>query len=82
MTSHEPRGGVFDYQLIFQYSMFSSIIIYLKEVRAEIDRITWPSRRLTSIYTALVIALSIVVGAYLGFLDGMLAQGLDWILAR
>ena len=31
--------------------------------------VSWPTRRLTAVYTAVVVAISLVVAAYLGALD-------------
>lgn len=54
----------------------NTLITYLKETRAELDHITWPTQQQTVVYTVLVIALSLVVGAYLGLLDGVFT----WVL--
>jgi preprotein translocase SecE subunit len=62
--------------------MFSSLTTYLKETRAEVDHITWPTQRQTVIYTTLVILLSVAIGTYLGVLDSFLTQGLNWFLTR
>ncbi len=42
---------------------------YLKDVRAEMKHVSWPSRRLTIMYTLVVIVLSVATGLYLGALD-------------
>jgi preprotein translocase subunit SecE len=42
---------------------------YFKDVRAEMKHVSWPSRRLTIVYTAVVIAISLGVAIYLGLLD-------------
>ena len=44
-------------------------INYLKDTRAELVHVTWPTRSQTIGYTAVVIAVSIVTAAYLGFFD-------------
>jgi preprotein translocase subunit SecE len=62
--------------------MFSALTTYLKETRAEIDHITWPTQRQTVIYTVLVIVLSVVIGTYLGILDAGLTRGLNMFLTR
>lgn len=46
-----------------------SILNYFKETKAEMKHVTWPTVRQSLIYTALVIALSIVVSLLLGFFD-------------
>ena len=42
---------------------------YFKEVRAELRHVSWPSGRVTAVYTAVVIAISLATAAYLGILD-------------
>lgn len=44
-------------------------IIYLKEVRAELKRVSWPSKQEATRLTLIVIGVSLVVGLFLGFLD-------------
>lgn len=47
-------------------------LVYLKQVREEIDRIVWPSREQTIRYTVLVILVSVGTGVTLGGLDYIL----------
>ncbi len=42
---------------------------FLKEVRVELKRVTWPTRQQTIKYTLMVIGLSLAVAAFLGGLD-------------
>lgn len=44
-------------------------INYLKDTRAEMAHVTWPTRREAIGMTAVVIVLSIATAAYLGFFD-------------
>jgi preprotein translocase subunit SecE len=45
------------------------MINYFREVRAEIKHVSWPSRRLTVLYTLVVIGISLGTAVYLGLLD-------------
>lgn len=45
------------------------IIQYIKDTRSELHHVAWPSRTQTVVYTAIVIALSVLVALYLGFFD-------------
>lgn len=45
------------------------MIQYLREVRAEMKHVSWPTRRQTISYTVVVIALSLVTAVYLGLFD-------------
>lgn len=42
---------------------------YLREVRAELKRVIWPTRRETVKLSLVVIAVSLVVAFYIGALD-------------
>ncbi len=52
-------------------------IDFLKEVRIELKRVTWPTRQQTIKYTLIVIGLSLAVAAFLGGLDFLFAWLLD-----
>jgi preprotein translocase subunit SecE len=55
---------------------------YLKEVRAEMKHVNWPTRNQVIAYTVVVIIISLVVAYYLGFFDAIFARGLDMIITR
>lgn len=42
---------------------------YLKETKAEMRHVSWPTRTQSVAYTILVIIISLVTAAYLGALD-------------
>jgi len=44
-------------------------IEFLKEVRLELKRVTWPTRQEATKHTLLVIGLTLAVAAFLGGLD-------------
>jgi preprotein translocase subunit SecE len=47
---------------------------FLQEVIGELKKVTWPSREETMKLTAVVIALSVIVGIFIGGLDALLIQ--------
>jgi preprotein translocase subunit SecE len=55
---------------------------FLKEVVSELKRVTWPTRDETIKLTAVVIALSVVVGAFIGGLDAIFLQAQKMLLGR
>ena len=55
---------------------------YLKEVKAEMKNITWPTRSQTIFYTVTVLAISVLIAYYLGLLDFIFSQGLGKILIK
>ncbi len=53
-----------------QFKNFPSIILtYFQEVKSEMSKVTWPTRRETTHYTLVVIGISLVVALFLGGLD-------------
>jgi len=44
---------------------------FFREVVAELKKVTWPTREETIKLTAVVIAISVIVGAFIGGLDSM-----------
>lgn len=51
-----------------------SPIAYLKEVRVELTKVTWPSRATTLNMTLLVVTVSAILGVYLGVIDYVFRQ--------
>ena|SRR3989344_5688326 len=47
---------------------------FFTEVIGELKKVTWPSREETLKLTAVVIALSVIVGVFIGGLDALLVQ--------
>ncbi len=56
------------------------LLNYLRATKGELKHVSWPTQRQTTIYTVLVIVLSIVTAMYLGLLDGILMRALNIIL--
>jgi preprotein translocase SecE subunit len=54
----------------------SSLINYLKDARAELVHISWPTRETVVNHTMLVIGISVVVGIGLGLLDNGFGKAL------
>ena len=50
-------------------NFFKRIIVFLKESKIELKRVTWPSKRETIKLTLIVIGFSIAVAMFLGTLD-------------
>jgi len=48
---------------------FKRIIGYLKDVRFEMRKVSWPTKRETLRYTLIVIFVSLIVAIFLGALD-------------
>jgi preprotein translocase subunit SecE len=55
---------------------------FLTEVRNELKRVTWPSRKEVYATTIVVILTSIFFGLYLFALDGVFNIGIQWIFKQ
>jgi len=54
---------------------------FLKEVRSELAKVTWPERTDVIRLTAIVIAISFAVGLYLGGLDMIFTEMLKFLIS-
>ena len=54
------------------------VIQFLKEVRHELVKVTWPTKGQVVQYTAVVIAISLAVAIFLGVLDIIF----EWLLNK
>lgn len=50
-------------------SVLENMVTFLKEVRAELVKVTWPTRSEVTRLTFVVIGISVIVGIYLGIAD-------------
>ncbi len=57
-----------------------NIFVFLKEVREELGKVTWPSREQTIRYTILVVIVAVAVGLFLGGLDYILTAFTAFLL--
>lgn len=48
---------------------FTNITNFLKEVKTEIKKVNWPTKKETLRYTLIVIGVSIIVAIFLGGID-------------
>jgi preprotein translocase subunit SecE len=56
------------------------VVKYFREAREELRKVTWPSRREVTLYSSLVVVISIVTAAYLGLLDWLFTLALEKIV--
>lgn len=53
---------------------------YLKDTLAELKHISWPTQTQATVYTALVVGVSILVAIMIALLDAGFSRGLDWFI--
>jgi preprotein translocase subunit SecE len=52
--------------------MFGKIVKYFKEVRAELTKVTWPSRQELMGSTIVTIVVTIIISVFIGLVDRLL----------
>ncbi len=58
----------------------NQFINYIKDTIAELKHVSWPTHTQSAVYTALVIAISIIVALIVGVFDFGFSKGLDWFI--
>jgi preprotein translocase subunit SecE len=61
---------------------FERATLFLKQVRDELKRVTWPSRREVRATTVVVLVMTFAMGMYLWGLDLLLDRFMVWIIQR
>lgn len=54
---------------------------FIQQVRAEVAKVVWPTRREVMLTSAMVFMLSIVTAMFFFFIDFLIRQGLQGILS-
>lgn len=57
-----------------------NLTTFLKEVREEMSKVTWPSKEQTLQLTVLVVVISLIVGIYVGGLDLVFTSLMDKLI--
>ena len=60
----------------------NKIVEFLKDVKIELSKVSWPTRDQTVQYTLVVIGLSVAIALFLGGVDFVLARGLKIFLLK
>jgi preprotein translocase subunit SecE len=55
-------------------------IQFLKEVREELSKVVWPTKEQTIRLTVIVVAVTLIVSAFIGGVDYLLAQLASYLL--
>ncbi len=59
-----------------------SIIQYIKDTKAEMRHVAWPTRAQTIVFTILVVLFSIAMALYVGFFDFLFTRTLERVLMQ
>jgi preprotein translocase subunit SecE len=60
--------------------MYERAIDFLREVKAELTKVNWPSQSELTGSTAVVIVITIILAVFVGFIDFMLSALLSRLL--
>lgn len=55
---------------------------FLREVRAELEKVTWPTRQQTIRLTTIVVGVSVAIGAILGAFDYLFTTAITYLINR
>ena len=55
---------------------------YVKDTKSEMSHVSWPTKKQTVIYTAIVIGISLFVAMYLGLFDYVFSGLLDVLILK
>ncbi len=55
---------------------------FLREVKTELKKVTWPSRKDTLSGTLVVLVAVFIIAAFLGIVDSGLSNVIKWLLKR
>ncbi|MBI2670326.1 MAG: preprotein translocase subunit SecE [Candidatus Yanofskybacteria bacterium] len=58
------------------------LIVFLRDVKIELARVNWPTRKQTIQYTLAVIMMSLAVAAFLGAWDSIFSFVLNRVLLK
>lgn len=53
---------------------------FIREVRQEVSKVSWPSRKETTISVIMVLVLAVLAGVFFLLVDGLLSWGIRMIL--
>jgi len=65
---------------MLKFFSMKSPINFLKEVRAEMNNVSWPSKQDTTRLTSVVVSVSLIVAIFIGILDFLFTNLMTLVL--
>lgn len=62
--------------------LFEKLVQFIKEVRMELGKVSWPSRNELTVSTMAVVFFTVVMAAFIGVIDFALVKVLEILAAR
>jgi len=59
----------------------NAIVRYLKETRAELRKVSWPTRQQATNLTLIVLAVTVAMAIFLGAVDLIFAEIIRWLIS-
>ena len=59
----------------------SSLVTYLKNVRAELSHVVWPTKRQSLTHVVLIVLISVVTAIFIAILDHFLTKGVGLLIS-
>lgn len=60
----------------------SKLFAFFTEVKLELKKVTWPTRKEVVNYLSLVIAISTIVAIFVGSVDFSLTKSMEYLLSK
>lgn len=61
---------------------YDKAVQFFKEVRAELEKVSWPNRNELLVSTTAVVFFSVVLAGFIGIIDVTLAKILETVVGR
>ncbi len=66
----------------FNEVLNSKVVKYFREAKMELNKVAWPTRKDTTMYSSIVLGLSVATAAFISALDLGLTKGLELIISK
>lgn len=60
----------------------NKVVKYFREAKMELEKVSWPTRKDTIMYSSIVLGLSLTVAVLTGVLDLGLTKGLEFLISK
>lgn len=74
-----PQKGILKYEIMIK-TLPRKAISYFTEVKGEIEKVAWPTQKMTLLYSAFVVGACLLCALYFGVLDFFLTRLVDFLL--
>lgn len=61
--------------------IMDKLVNYLRDTRAELQHVSWPTQKQATVFTVLVVVISLLVSLYLGLFDRIFGNFIDWLIS-